>query len=177
MLTDGSRLERIARILVTGATAVLVATLAPSIAEGQTAYGQFCKKIEPKSDYRLAMYDCGNKFTTADRYVGIIVRLGQFDEDLDLAVELLDPDQTSVWTYARTFQVPPGRYYPDFWMYRVLPVTADESALASENLNFPSAMIRVDGKPVKERIGDWTLRIRVRRNPPVAFKFTLQAAP
>jgi hypothetical protein len=160
MLTDGSRLERIARILVTGATAVLVATLAPSIAEGQTAYGQF-----------------GNKFTTADRYVGIIVRLGQFDEDLDLAVELLDPDQTSVWTYARTFQVPPGRYYPDFWMYRVLPVTADESALASENLNFPSAMIRVDGKPVKERIGDWTLRIRVRRNPPVAFKFTLQAAP
>lgn len=168
---------RVVRGLVVGAAAALVVGLMPLATEGQSAFGQFCKKVEPRVGMEPTVRECGMRFTAADRYVGIIIRLGRLGEDTHVGVELLDPDRASVWTAQRTISVPAGYFYPDWWMWRVLPVTADEAALAAENVILTAAMIQVEGKPVRERVGDWTLRIRLQRGAPVDFRFALQAAP
>jgi hypothetical protein len=119
--------------------------------------------------------DCGTKFTTNDAYVAVLIRLTRIDNDTPLSVELLDPDQAAVWTSRRTITVEAGYYFPDWWMWTVLGVAADAAAVASESVALASVMIRVEGKPVKERLGEWTLRVRVRNGPSQSFKFTLQA--
>lgn len=171
--------ERIPRCLAVAViTIVAITMLVPPTTEAQGSLAvEFCKKVNPTGGGDLFTRECGNKFVASDAYIGLVVRLRQVNDDVRVALELLDPDQASVWTYQTEVRVQPGYYFPEWWVYGILAVTADAAALASENLRLTAGMIKIEGKPVRERTGDWTLRVRLRNSPPLPFKFTLQAAP
>lgn len=178
MGTDCANGRRRLQGLMIGMVVVLMATLGISqIAEGQSPRTEFCKKIEPKGGGILDTRECGTKFVSTDAYVAIVIYLGRVNDSIDVAFELLDPDQTTVWTVSDTIRLEAGYYYPNWRTWRLLAVAADAAVLAAENIALPAGMIKVEGKPVKERLGEWTVRIRLRRAPPLFYKFTLQAAP
>lgn len=68
-------------------------------------------------------------------------------------------------------------YFSNIWIYGTLPVAADLSAIANENVRLVPQVVRVEGKPARERLGEWTMNVWTGGGPPRVLKFTLQAAP
>ncbi|MDQ7829567.1 MAG: hypothetical protein QN122_02915 [Armatimonadota bacterium] len=91
--------------------------------------------------------------------------------------QLLDPEGTAVWTRRTRFDPEPGYYYTNAWVWAILPISTDRSTLAGENVRLALLVIEVQGKPVRERVGEWTLRASVGGLPARSLKFTLSAAP
>jgi hypothetical protein len=161
--------------------------------QGQGSYNvEFCRKLilspsmvgsgvgsDPLPRSKVVTRQCDRKFTTNDGYIGVVLRLMDVRSDADVPVvrELLDPDQTSVWASQSSVPFPfSGGRWLEYSLWGVLPVTADEAALSAEDFS-AAGIIRLQGKPVRERTGEWTLRVRLKGGPPQSFKFTLQAAP
>lgn len=138
----------------------------------------FCKRLQPQRAiyFELTYRQCSAQFTTGDAYVGIVVHLQNVETRTRVDIELLDPNQTSVWKTGELIDVTPGRYYPNLWIWAVLPISADPVALGSENPLLAARRIRVEGSPVMERVGEWVLNVRLDGGRPTSRKFTLQPA-
>lgn len=164
-------------ILIVG----LVVTTTPQVLNGQSTVAiETCKKVESRPSVygsELVLRECGTRFTTADAYIGIVVHLRQFSESKTVAVDLLDPHQTSVWKQTFSIQVDPGRGYSDYWVWAILPIDAHDGMLAAENPALVRARIRVINPLARNRLGDWTVMARVDGGWPISRKFTLVAAP
>jgi hypothetical protein len=93
---------------------------------------------------------------------------------MTVALELHDPEQALVWRAGEAIQVRAGYYYPVYTLWTVLPVAADEAALAAEHPRLASQRIRIEGRPARERLGEWTLGLRMNNGPPLTRKFTLR---
>lgn len=183
MNTAGSWRGRVPRGIVAGVIAILAAAvLPPEAGTAQTTIElRTCKKLEFRlhgGGSELVSSQCGNQFTTRDAYAGLVIQLRNIRDQVRLDVELQDPDQASVWS--RQTQINPpalatDSFYEVFWMYAILPIAADPTALAREDVRLAFSVIRIQGgKPVSERLGEWTLRVRQDRGAPITLKFTLQ---
>lgn len=186
MNTAGSWRDRLPKGIAVGVIAFLaVAVLPPEAGTAQTTSEvRTCKKLEFRphgGGSELVSSQCGNQFTTRDAYIGLVIQLRNVRDQVRLDVELQDPDQASVWT--RQAQINPpapatDSFYELLWMFAVLPIAADPTALAREDVRLAFSVIRIQGgKPVSERLGEWTLRVRQDRGAPITLKFTLQQPP
>ncbi|MDR7549678.1 MAG: hypothetical protein QN131_07060 [Armatimonadota bacterium] len=125
----------------------------------------------------LATRECGNRFTTQDPYVALVIHLENVLEGQTVvAIQLFDPEQTSVWAWRPTITVEPG-YRATYWIWGVLAVAADREALAREDRRLVDQLIEVRGKPVRERLGEWIFQVGLGRGTPQTLKFRLEAAP
>ena len=158
-----------------------IAILEPPGVEAQISLDLVaCRKIEPGTQaffFDLRYSQCGNRFTSKDPYVGLVAHLRNVDEHTRVTVEVFDPGQASVWKRDQTFAPTAGSYYPNLWVWVVLPVAAGIDGLATENVRLTASVIRLTDKPAPERLGEWTLRAQADRAGPRTLKFTLQAAP
>jgi hypothetical protein len=139
-----------------------------------------CRRANPRGDVSGAALDlseCGTRFTTQDRYVAVVVHLQTIRMATTVDAQLLDPEETTVWTRRARFDPEPGYYYTNAWVWAILPISADRSALARENLRLAMFVIEVQGKPVRERVGEWTFRASVGGLPARSLKFTLTPLP
>ena len=75
------------------------------------------------------------------------------------------------------YETDSGTYYPNIWVWVILPVGADVSTIAAENVRLTISIIKLTERPVAERVGEWTLRAQADRAGPRTLKFTLQAVP
>ena len=166
-------------LLVVGV--LTVAILTPRSVEAQISLNvSACKKFEPgvQEGYFSLRYNlCGIQFTIKDAYVGLVAHFRNVQEYTRVTVELLDPDQASVWKIDRTYEVTGGMYYPNIWVWGILPVGADVAAIATENVRLTGNIIKMTDKPAAERPGEWTLRVRADRAGARTMKFMLQAVP
>jgi hypothetical protein len=185
ILKEGAMMKRAqgTRELLVAVGVVAVMAVSASVgtapASGQGSHDiELCKKLESRGHVygsELVTSQCVSRFTTADPYVAIIVHLRNFTDSMDVGVELLDPAQTSVWSATYPIRVQAGYGYSDYWIWRVLPIAADEAALAAENPQLAAARLRIEGRPAKERLGEWTVRMRINNGWPLTRKFTLAA--
>jgi len=79
-----------------------------------------------------------------------------------------------VWTQRWTLEAPAGtgRYWASASFWSVLPISAG----ASPDLAFAAGrIIRLEGKPAAERLGEWVFRARVGTIGRLQRTFTLQA--
>jgi hypothetical protein len=125
----------------------------------------------------LGTKDCGNQFTTDDPYIGLVIQFADLRDDVDVAILLIDPEQTNVVATRTTIKVDPSIRYSTYQIYLVLPIAADANALAMEARQLADAMIRLRGKPARDRLGQWTLSVALGRGQPKLLKFVLGAAP
>lgn len=110
---------------------------------------------------------------------GVQWTVRQIRSRIAVIVELLDPEQNVVWTRTGTLAPPEGQdiIYSDVWLWGLLPLSADSGRLVVENPRFALGVIRTSGRPLRDRIGEWTLRAVLNNGPASVLKFTLQAAP
>jgi hypothetical protein len=175
MRTTCRMIERGAPAIIALVVIGAMAAGIPAPAAGQSSYGmEFCKRIEPRAGVGLITRQCGTTFTAADSYIGIVVHLYEVTESVSVAVELQDPGQAVVWRRSEAIQVRPGYYYPTYWVWTVLPIAADETALATESPRLAAERIRLEGTPARERLGDWTLNLRLNNGRPATKRFTLR---
>ncbi|MDR7521748.1 MAG: hypothetical protein QN168_04710 [Armatimonadota bacterium] len=121
--------------------------------------------------------DCGNRFTNQDPYIALHIQIEHVPEGrTEVPIQLLDPEQTSVWAVRPTLTVDPGRIIT-YTIAAILAVAADAEALAREDRRLVLLMIPVRGKPVRERLGEWTFQVGLGRGAPQTLKFRLEAAP
>ena len=174
------------RVLTRVAAAALVllavALFAPD-ASGQGANVNLyaCRRLDVRqiqAGTQVNYSQCGGQFTTADRYIAVVVHLRNVRRATLVLAELRDPDKTVVWRGAGLAAPPSGSdvYYRDLWVFGILPVGADASAVSAENPVLLRYVVQVQGKPARERVGEWTLRADV-NNAQTTLKFQLQAAP
>jgi len=139
-----------------------------------------CKQLafrQSPAGSSLATINCGTRFTTQDLYIGLVIQFADLRDDVDVAILLIDPDQSNALAWRTTIRVDPSIRYSTYQIYLVLAVAADADALAKENRQLADAMIPIRGKPVRDRLGQWTLSVTLGRGQPMLLKFTLEAAP
>ncbi len=165
------------RGIVFGLIGILVGGLAsPYIADAATIELVACKKLAAEQNY-LQTAECGGTFTTKDAYVGLVIHLQQIFDRTPVEAELLDPDQTLVWSRTITITIPVAgdvRGYRDYWLTAVLPLDDAASAVRS-NPRFLFSIITPKDKPFRERLGEWTFRVSINGGGAVVLKFGLQA--
>ncbi len=105
--------------------------------------------------------------------MGLVAHLQNVNDPTRVTLEVSDPSGTSVWTRQLNYAPTAGYYYPNIWIWVVLPVAADTQALASENVRLTANTIRLTDKPAAERSGEWTLRVQADRAGTRTMKFTL----
>ncbi|MDR7419108.1 MAG: hypothetical protein QN178_09370 [Armatimonadota bacterium] len=175
----GVRVAPAGSVAISLVVIVAVISFGVSQALGQGSHDiEICKKVESRGHVygsELVARQCVNRLTTADAYVAIIFHLKNFTDSMTVGVEVLDPDQAAVWSATYPIRVEAGRGYSSYWIWRVLPIAADEAALAAENPQLAAARLRIEGRPVKERLGEWTVRMRINNGWPLTRKFTLAA--
>ncbi len=94
------------RGIVFGLIGILVGGLdGPHIADAATIELVACKKLAAEQNY-LQTAECGGTFTTDDPYVGLVIHLQQIFDRTRVEAELLDPDQTLVWSRTITITIP-----------------------------------------------------------------------
>jgi hypothetical protein len=178
---SGANLGRV--LAVVAAVSLLGLGQTTGHAQATTVELSACKKIIPQRGFSpgftdsLTTRECGNRFTAADPYVAILITLRLIRESLDIGFQLLDPSEAPLWAGRAQVTVEAGYYYENYWLYAVLPVAADLRALAAENAQLAAAALRFPGRPARERLGEWTLRVSINRGRPHVLKFTLVAAP
>src|SRR3989304_2451680 len=131
------------RVLVRVAAAELVllavALLAPE-ASGQganvTLYA--CRRLDIRqiqAGTQVNYSQCGSQFTTADRYIALVVHLRNVRQGALVLAQLRDPDQAVVWRGVGVAAPPSGSdvYYSDFWVLGVLPVGVEAGAVVAGN--------------------------------------------
>jgi len=173
--------KTLARLLVPVAVAAALIVLLQLAADAQARLSlSACKKAISRDTVYGSEWvprDCGNRFTTQDPYIALVILVEEVREGQTVvAVQLLDPEQTSILASRPTLTVDPGRII-SYSFLLVLPVAADTEALARENRRLVNAMIPVRGKPVRERLGEWTLSVGLNRGTPQTLKFRLEAVP
>jgi hypothetical protein len=139
-----------------------------------------CKKVIPRGAVEgseLIMRDCGSRFTAQDPYVAVIVHLQRVEYEIRLGIQLLDPQENTVWAGRGSIRPDPGISYSDIWIWALIPLAADPAALALENRLLVSHMLQFRGKPWRERTGEWTMRAIIDSRPPRELKFTLEGVP
>lgn len=164
--------------------AIVVAALA--LTQGQGAgYAQStlqllaCKKllvrrgVSPGMSDSLIPQECGSRFTTQDPYVALIITFRFLSDTMDVGIQLLDPSESALWATRTEIRVQPDTVYESYWIYAVLPVAADLRALAEENLQLALGALRFPGRPARERLGEWVLRVSVNRGTPNTLRFRL----
>ena len=161
---------------------LVLAVWAPRAAEAQSFSVVVCGKVEARqvtAGSQLVYSQCGDRFTTAQPYVAVIVELTNVRGRTVVAVELQDPEQNAVWTFTQAIVPPEGQdiIYRKVWYWGVLPLGAEPRALIAADPSFLFHLLTPTGKPVRERLGEWTFRLSLNNGVPVVRKFTLQAAP
>ncbi len=141
-------------------------------------------QVHPLFGLSLTPVDCSDQFTTAERSVELLVEI-YLDTMADVEVTLSDPDQNKVWEWKRRIGPPPGRY-GSWTIWGTLPITANPDEIQRQNPLGAGTIraqltsyqvIRVAGKPVRERVGDWSLRVTVAGDPASTLKFILAPGP
>lgn len=164
------------RAAVALAVAVIVTLVAPHAYAQLTLNLWACKKLEPRSQdffFDLRYTQCGSQFTVKDPYVGLVSHLQNIHDPTRVIVEVVDPSGTTVWSRTLNYSPTAGYYYPNIWVWVVLPIAADAAALANENVRLTANMIRLGEKPAAERLGEWTLRTQADRAGTRTMKFML----
>lgn len=169
--------QTVAIVLVGG----VLALCGPTV-EGQTTVTlAACKKLITSrlpgggSD-SITTRDCGTRFTADDPYVALVINVRFLRDTTELAVQLLDPADTSVFATRTQVNVPPGEVYQNYWLFIVLPLAADPRALAAESPDLVRAALRLPGRPAGERPGDWTFKL-IARGTTYTLKFTIVGTP
>ncbi len=159
---------------------VTVMMLAPQKAEAARIELVTCKKLVPEGSVfgsDLKRSQCGTQFTTKDDYVGIVIHLRDVRDKTKVEVELLDPEQLSVWKIGGTVALPEEMYYESYWIFGVLPIGADIRSIVQGDPKLLMRIIPIPGKPARERLGEWTLSARTDGGPALILKFTVQTPP
>ena len=161
---------------------LVLAVWAPRAAEAQSFSVVVCGKVEARqvtAGSQLVYSQCGDRFTTAQPYVAVIVELTNVRGRTVVAVELQDPEQNAVWTFTQAIAPPEGQdiIYRKVWYWGVLPLGAEPRALIAADPSLLFHLLTPTGKPVRERLGEWTFRLSLNNGAPGVRKFTLQAAP
>ncbi|MGH2453654.1 MAG: hypothetical protein ACRDF5_07805 [bacterium] len=175
--------SRLAGITAGATAAFLLVALAAPVAQGQAIMSvHACRRLDVRQvpqGTQVTYLQCGTQFTAADPYIAVVAHLRQIRSRTVVVVELLDPDQAVVWTRRGAIEPPEGSdiYYSDLWLYGLLPLSIDPVRLVAENPAFAFGLIRPSGRPVRDRVGEWTLRAVLNNGSAMALKFTLQAAP
>jgi hypothetical protein len=161
--------------------AMAIAVLMPPVVEAQVSLDLVaCKKIEPGTQggsFFLRYSQCGTQFTAKDPYVGLVAHLRNVTEHTRVTVELLDSVQAAVWKRETRYETDSGTYYPNIWVWVILPVAADVSTIAAENVRLTTSIVKLTERPAAERLGEWTVRAQADRLGSRTLKFMLQAAP
>ena len=128
--------------------------------------------------------ECANDFTTAEPSLWLFVEL-YLDQQVNIEVTLLDPNQQEAWAWEGRMGPPPP-YYGSWWVLGVLPVAANRRSIAREH-NVPrqvtyrrssstaTGVVRVEGEPARERPGEWTLTVSVEDGASSSTKFVLRS--
>jgi len=166
-------------VLLLGVMAIAVLD-APAV-EAQVSFDVVaCKKFDPGTQggfFFLRYSQCGTQFTAKDPYIGVVAHLRNVTEYTRVTVELFDPAQASVWKRETRYETDSGTYYPNIWVWVILPVAADVSTIAAENVRLTTSIIKLTERPAAERLGEWTVRAQADRLGSRTLKFMLQAAP
>lgn len=139
-----------------------------------------CRKVIPRGAVEgseLIMRECGSRFTTQDPYVAVVVHLQRVEYEIRLGIQLLDPQENSVWAARGSIRPDPGTSYSDIWIWALIPLAAEPAALAAENRQLVGHMLQFRGKPARERTGQWTMRAIIDSRPPREMKFSLEGVP
>ncbi len=167
-----------ALVAVVTVVGVLFLSVGTGDAQSMTYVAQVCKRMAMRQvpgGSELDVSQCGNRFTTQDAYVVMVVTLYDVIEAQTIDAELVDPSGQRVWTQRWTLGSPGAgsdRYWASASFWSVLPISAGASpdlALAAGRI------IRLEGKPAAERLGEWTFRARVGTTGRLQRTFTLQA--
>lgn len=117
---------------------------------------------------------CGQRFSSRDPFIAIVTRIRDIVQTsrVDADVQIFDPSQTFVEGYKLRVDVEPeGR---EIWDVAILPIAASASDLTAQMPDFRADIIEVKGgRPLKERLGTWTVRVTVNRQS-YPFSFTLE---
>ena len=128
----------------------------------------------------LETRDCGDRFTTTDRYVGLVCRAnreGAAEAGRILEAVLLDPEQNKVWEKRIGTSFPPPAIYGAIDVWGILPIAADPAELSRQmGPILAVGLIRIDGKPARERLGEWTFKVSLTGGEPTVIKFVLGSA-
>ncbi len=95
------------------------------------------------------------------------------------AVELvlLDSEQNKVWEKRVPVAFPPPARYGPIDVWGILPIAADPAELARQiGQILAVGLIRVEGKPARERLGEWTFKGFPTGGTPTVVKFVLEPA-
>ncbi|MGH7404823.1 MAG: hypothetical protein ACREJA_02955 [Candidatus Methylomirabilales bacterium] len=162
--------------------ATVTFTSLPQAALAQAITVQICKQVEIRqvqAGSQIYYRQCGDRFTTADAYIVLMVHLQGVRQRTRVEVELLDPEQAKVWDVNEMVTPPTDQdiYYSDLWLFRILPLATDLASLFSQNPQLAFRALLVTGKPARERLGEWTLRVRINNGSPIVRKFSLEAVP
>src|SRR3989304_2718442 len=137
---------------------LVLAVWATRAAEAQSFSVVVCGKVEARqvtAGSQLVYSQCGDRFTTAQPYVAVIVELTNVRGRTVVAVELQDPEQNAVWTFTQAIAPPEGQdiIYRKVWYWGVLPLGAEPRALIAADPSFLFHLLTPTGKPVRERVG------------------------
>jgi len=161
--------------------AMAIAVLTPPVVEAQISLDLVaCKKIEPGTQggfFFLRYNQCGTQFTAKDPYIGLVAHFRNVTDYTRVTVELLDPAQAAVWKRDTTYETTSGSYYPNIWVWVILPVAADVQAIAAENVRLTTSIIKLTERPAAERLGEWTVRTQADRLGSRTLKVTLLPGP
>lgn len=171
-------------VLVLGFVGVLGGVIVLLAFQSQTALADVvvtldaCKSIRritaPQSDELLSS-QCGRRFSSRDPYIAIVTRVRDVVQipRLDAVVEIHDPDQTLVASYRYGEDVDPDRRF-EIWDVAILPIATSPGDLAAQLPNLQEDIVPMrSGRPFKERLGTWTVRVTVNRQS-YPFSFTLE---
>lgn len=130
----------------------------PARAQGANMTVHACRRIDIREivqGSQVIYTQCGSQFSAADPYIAAVAHLSGIRSRTTIVVELLDPDQAVVWTRSGTIAPPEGQdiYYSDLWLWGLLPLSADTGRLVAENPRLILGVIRLSGKPARERVG------------------------
>jgi hypothetical protein len=169
------------RVVVVLLGVMAIAVLTPPVVEAQISLDVLaCKKFDPGTQggfFSLRYSQCGTQFTAKDPYVGLVAHLRNITEHTRVTVELLDPAQTAVWKRETRYETDSGTYYPNIWVWVILPVAADVSTIATENVRLTTSIVRLTERPAAERLGEWTLRAQADRLGSRTLKVMLLPGP
>jgi hypothetical protein len=162
---------------VAGVTLAALLSLSMGTGDAQMTYvAQVCKRMVSRQVPGGSVLDasqCGNRFTTQDAYVVLVVTLYNVSDSQAIDAELVDPSGEQVWSQRWVLPAPTAgsdRYWASASFWSVLPI----GGLPSSDPLLAARAIRLEGKPASERLGEWTFRARVGSGR-AQRTFTLQA--
>ncbi len=159
-----------------GVVGVLGAVLVPLALQSQVALADLvitldaCKSVRriatPQGDELLSS-QCGRSFSSRDPYVAIVTTVRDVEQipRVDAAIEIYDPDQALVQSYRWGQDVEPTRRL-ELWAVAILPLATSPGDLAAQLPNLREEIVQVrSGRTFRERLGTWTIRVIVNRQP------------